>query len=277
MLRLYKTIYYALPAPARRWAYATYARSVRDRIVQRDFGGYRAELHLGENMELASYLGEFEPDMRQAIDDLTRPGMVVLDIGANVGMHALRFAARVGETGHVYAFEATDFAFRKLTRNAALNPDVHLEPIQFALSNEPASNVEVDFRSSWRTDGSRADHDTTRVDFVRLDDWVEKHALTKLDIIKIDVDGYEGPVIQGAAQTLAKFQPLIMIEAWTEQYSSGRADPFALLEAAGYSLKLMVPRDQDIRASEILALLQKRSAGGAESFNILAIPRQAAN
>jgi len=277
VLGLYKTIYRSLPSMARRWVFAVYARFVRGRVIQRDLGGYRAELHLNEIMDLAAHLGEYEPDMCQAIDALTKPGMVVVDIGANIGIHALRFASRVEATGHVYAFEATNFAFRKLTRNAALNANLKLEPIQLALSNEPASNVEVDFRSSWRTDGSRGDLGTTTVNFVRLDDWVEKHGLTALDIIKIDVDGYEAPVIQGAERTLARFRPLIMIEAWIEQYSPGLADPFALLEAAGYSLKLMVPRDRDIRASEVLPLLKKRSAAGAESFNILATPVQAAH
>jgi FkbM family methyltransferase len=238
-------------------------------VVRRDLGGYVAELHLGENMELGAFVGVFEPDMDPLIKRLARPGMVVLDIGANVGLHALNFANQVRPGGKVYAFEATEFAHRKLARNAALNPSLDLEPLHLALSNEGKAGVEVDFRSSWRSDGSRADSGKSIVDFARLDDWVAERQLSRIDIIKLDVDGYEGLVLDGARDTVSRFHPDFLIEAWTGQYGTGRPDAFAILTSLGYEFRTTATNE--ILTTETIPLrLAEMSAKGSESFNLLA-------
>jgi FkbM family methyltransferase len=259
----------ALPVRLQKMGYNLFAAAVRNRVVRRDLGGYVAELHLGENMELGAYVGEFEPDMDPLIKRLARPGMVVLDIGANVGLHALNFARQVFPGGRVYAFEATEFAYRKLARNAELNPALDLEPLHLAVSNEAALAVEVDFRSSWRTDGSRSDSGKSVVDFARLDDWVAERGLSRIDIIKLDVDGYEGLVLDGARDTVARFHPDFLIEAWTGQYGTGRPDAFAILASFGYEFHTTGTNER-LTPETIPLRLAEMSAKGSESFNVVA-------
>jgi hypothetical protein len=87
--------------------------------------GIRYELDLNQNIDTSIYfLGAFEPDAVAAMKKFIRPGDVVLDVGANVGCHALLLSKLVGLHDRVIAFEPTDWAFRKPARNKELNLDL---------------------------------------------------------------------------------------------------------------------------------------------------------
>ena len=269
MLALAKQIYRSMPLPLRKLGFGTYAWAVREQVRQKDLGGYVAELHLSEVMEIGAYLEEFEPDVKALIDRFTPPGGVALDIGANVGLHPLRIAYRLGSDGRLFAFEPTDFSYRKLRRNVALNPHLNIQPIQIALSNENAKDIEIHFRTSWRTDGGRADVASTRVDFLTLDDWASQNELDRLDLIKIDVDGYEGLVIEGGLATISKFKPVFLIEAFEGQFEQDRPEAFLLLESLGYSL-YHAKDGEKVPASEIRDRLRELRTANIDSFNVLA-------
>ena len=74
----------------RKLYFETYARMVSERQVVAELEGIRYHLELGETIDLALYLGKFEPRVVAAIKEYCQPGMTVLDIGANIGAHALR-------------------------------------------------------------------------------------------------------------------------------------------------------------------------------------------
>jgi hypothetical protein len=142
-------IYRATPFRGLRTAYfKAFCFAVRGRVVQVEINGIHSELDLGETIDLALYLGLFEPDVALAIEAHCRPGMTVLDIGANIGAHALRLASLVGDSGHLFAFEPTTYAFRKLIRNFSLNKFSHAKAFQIALCDENATGRELRFRSS---------------------------------------------------------------------------------------------------------------------------------
>jgi len=83
----------------------------------------RYELDLSEGFDLAVYLfGAFEPATSAALARHVTPGMIVLDVGANIGSHTLHLANLVGVAGRVCAFEPTAFAYTKFVRNLSLNP-----------------------------------------------------------------------------------------------------------------------------------------------------------
>jgi FkbM family methyltransferase len=236
LFQLARVVYRAIPFRSVRQAgFAVYAKAVRSRVVEADVDGARYELHLGEMIDLALYLQQFEPDVRAAIRRITKPGMTVLDIGANIGAHTLLFSSLVGPTGRVVAFEPTDFAYAKLVKNLSLNPALRVQPVRMALADRTTPQQQVDFRSSWQTDGGRVNGLST-VDMIRLDEWADAHRLARVDVIKLDVDGYEYPVIAGGMATIARTRPTFIIEATGLHFSEPARNPFEALRSLDYRL-----------------------------------------
>ncbi|MDT5269284.1 MAG: hypothetical protein QOH49_1470 [Acidobacteriota bacterium] len=206
-----------LPAPLRGLlgrGYMAYQRASRGRRVVATVDGITYQLDLGEYIDSSIYFGGcFEPDTTAAINRLCRPGMTVVDIGANVGCHALRFGKLVGAAGRVVAFEPMTWARAKLVRNIELNGFSNITVEAVALSDSAGSR-EAYFRSSWQS-GEESDPESLRRDtitFDTLDAYAERNNISRVDLIKLDVDGHEFKVIRGGARTLAAHRPLILIE-----------------------------------------------------------------
>src|SRR5271166_1677150 len=126
-------------------------------IVERD--GIRYHLDLNEGIDFSIYLlGAFEPGTQKTLQELVKSGDVVFDIGANIGAHTLGIAKSVGSSGRVYAFEPADFAFAKLKRNLALNPEleVRTQAQQILLAASSNGKSEQEIYASWplESDGS---------------------------------------------------------------------------------------------------------------------------
>ena len=234
ILSLARFVYRATPSRRlRQFYFDSYARVVRDRRKVVDIGGSRFDLDLGESIDLRLFLGEFESDVAAVLRRETGAGMTVLDIGANVGAHTLLLASRVGPEGRVVAFEPTHYAWQKLERNLGLNSVPWVTAVNAALADEDAKAKKVDFRSSWRTDGSRRDGPGL-VDFLRLDTWCRQNALTRVDLIKIDVDGNEYSALAGGLNLLERSKPVLIMEAVSPHFAAPARDPFKLLEGLGY-------------------------------------------
>jgi FkbM family methyltransferase len=229
-----KAIYRVTPVPALRQLYFDgFCRLVRGKTVIATIGGCTYELDLGETIDVALYLGQWESDVAAALQRYCRPGMTVLDIGANIGAHTLPIGRLVTKTGAVYAFEPMVFAFRKLARNVSLNDAPHVHAINAALGEAPAPRLVLNYRASWQTTGGRADQAST-VDVIRLDDWCRTHAIDDVGLIKIDVDGNEFAAFAGAGELLRRCRPLIVMEAVSPHFSSDARNPFLLLHRLGY-------------------------------------------
>lgn len=206
-----------LPGPLRGLlgrGYRAYQRASRGRRVVAAVDGITYQLDLGEYIDSSIYFGGcFEPDTTAAINRLCRPGMTVVDIGANVGCHALRFAKLVGDSGRVVAFEPMAWARAKLLRNIELNGFGNITVESVALSDSPGSR-EAYFRSSWQgseeSDPASLRRDT--ITFDTLDGYAERNGIGRVDMVKLDVDGHEFKVMRGARRTLAAHRPLILIE-----------------------------------------------------------------
>ena len=190
--------------------------------------GIRYELDLSQGIDLSIYVtGAWKLDTVAAIARCVKLGQTVLDIGANVGALTLQLARSVGPTGRVVAFEPTQFAYRKLLRNIELNPDLapRIKPLHTFLSAKDDDPAPRDVFASWPLTGDAEVHPkhigkamttagaTTR----RLDSLIAELGLTKIDFVKLDVDGYECDVLAGAGQLLARDKPTFLMEL--EPYS----------------------------------------------------------
>ena len=196
------------------------------------------ELDLREVIDSSIYFsGTFEEDVEKNIHSLVKPGMCVLDIGANVGYHTFRMSKLTIPSGQVYAIEPTSWAYRRLIRNASLNPDLNnIIFSQLGLSNADTGTVPVQFQSSYRLDGKQQST-TENIELITLDTYLEREGITKLDFIKLDVDGFEGKVLQGASKSLNKMRPIILMELNPSTMLENDDDPDVMVQIlmqAGY-------------------------------------------
>jgi FkbM family methyltransferase len=271
LLRLANAVYRATPfKPLRQLYFDTFAKLVRNRVVRTDVDGMQYELDLGEMIDLALYLRQFEPAVRDAIRRVTAPGMTVLDIGANIGAHTLLLASLVGPHGRVVAFEPMQYAFVKLRRNVAFNSATRIEIVRAALADENTRDQRMNFRSSWRPDGTRADGPST-VDLIRLDDWAAANGVQRVDVIKIDVDGAEFAAITGGLQTLARSRPTILMEAVGPHFDDDARNPYRLLASLGYTFR-DIRGERELTLQALRSMLPRNDPGMTVSLNVVARP-----
>jgi len=232
--------------------------------------GLRWELDLSEGIDFSIYLlGAFEPGTAKTLASLIRPGDVVLDIGANIGAHTLGIAKCVGGAGKVFAVEPTDFAFAKLLRNLSLNPEIEsrVNAHQLFFSDGLVKSFPKEIYASWPLTSAAALHpkhlgrlvSTANARFETLDSFVTSHQIARIDLIKIDVDGHEVPVLRGGLRTLRRFRPALVMELAPyihKENSNCFAELIGLLKTSGYSLQnadngKSVPLDTD-RLEELI-------------------------
>jgi FkbM family methyltransferase len=153
-----------------------------------------------------------------------RPGMTVVDVGANIGFHALHAACRVGPEGRVLAFEPDP-------RNAALlrmslglrSPRLPVEVIEAALSDRDGTLVLSDLGNPGNS-GARFTHESrghlerlvhgprpvfSTTSARRFDDHFDLH---RLDLVKIDVEGFEPKALAGMEASIRRHRPAILTE-----------------------------------------------------------------
>jgi len=254
----------------------------KDNLATVRRGGLKWRLDLSEGIDFSIYLlGSFERSTVLALQKLVRPSDVVFDIGANIGAHTLGLARSVGPSGRVFAFEPADFAFAKLRCNLALNPELEARtfPQQILLAAEPAETAHQGIYASWPLKKDDSVHPKHRGRLVTsrgasidtLDGFVERQGIDRLNLIKIDIDGHELPVLQGGLEVLTRFRPILVIEMSPYVHAENHhsfAALVALLRDGGYSL-------QDANASKSLPLdaaeLEALIPDGA-SINVIAWP-----
>jgi FkbM family methyltransferase len=138
-----------------------------------------------------------------------RPGAVIMDIGANIGVTAV-IAHRAAASRLYIAVEPSPKAFACLTKTGAANAIEGFTPIQCALGAEPGV---IGLRERDYLAGSFLDEDAPLlVSRSTVDIVVGDLGLDALDLIKIDVEGLEMDVLAGAAETLKRFTPTVVME-----------------------------------------------------------------
>jgi FkbM family methyltransferase len=190
---------------------------------ERLFGRYRFEmdLRLGR-LQKIFYLkpGSYEPQTERFIRQNVKPGMTVLDIGANTGYMTILLADMVGAHGQVHSFEPMPANYELLRKNVDSNGlnQVHLHKL--ALSdrkgeatlhvdpgNDGGNTIGNVMGEGW--DG----HSAITVATEALDDFLGRAGIGKVDFIKIDVEGAESLVFAGARKLLSRPDaPLIVCE-----------------------------------------------------------------
>lgn len=163
------------------------------------------------------YHGAYEQDELELVRDLVagRPA-VALDIGANVGHHSLYMASFCAQVHAFEPYEAVAAAIdEKITRNRLRHVQVH----RVGLSERTQA---LDFFApqgfNTGTGSFVATHEVGnnamigRLQVVRADDYIASLQLPRVDLVKIDVEGFELSVLRGLPATLQRYRPVVMLE-----------------------------------------------------------------
>ncbi len=131
-------------------------------------------------------------------------GAVLFDIGANIGLYTVPASLRVGATGRVVGFEAHPWIYGFLCGNVArnCNGNVTVENLAVGDSNGE-TRIALNGRNVGETHVAVDGEAGEKVRIVSLDDYCARHAISHVDYMKIDVEGYEANVLRGARQVMA--------------------------------------------------------------------------
>jgi FkbM family methyltransferase len=162
--------------------------------------------------------GEVESEVGEALARHTTPGVVVYDLGANMGYFALSMARRVGPDGRVFAFEPDPEMADRLERNMRLNGIVNVTLVRAAVWNEEGwvtfnrsdPSISPDRGLGRVVPGYDQQGDSISVPAVTLDGFSASATLPGL--IKCDVEGAEVEVFEGARTLLERARPVIICE-----------------------------------------------------------------
>ena len=189
-------------------------------IVKRD--GVIYDLDVSQGIDFAIYLRMFERGTSNALKGLVKPASVVLDIGANIGVHTLLLAQLVGPSGRVLSFEPTDYAVQKLRRNLDLNCRLAERVTLFHcfLAAKDGGEVPDLIYSSWPLTESEGLHNkhlglampTNAAPARSIDGILAELGGPSVQLVKIDVDGFESEVLRGATALLRDRRPIFMME-----------------------------------------------------------------
>jgi len=178
-----------------------------------------ARMQLDLQKEKDYWLGTYELALQKAFREKVRDGMLVFDLGANVGYISLLAASLVGRAGEVYAFEALPENIKRLQRNIKLNPQlaaIHVIPKAVAAHSGKITFLVHSSGGMGKVEGSigrAADYEQEiSVESISLDDFVIANGRQAPDIIKIDIEGGEGLALEGMQGVLKKTRPILFLE-----------------------------------------------------------------
>jgi FkbM family methyltransferase len=159
--------------------------------------------------------GSYEPHVIQLLAKVLAPDSICLDIGANIGVIAL-VMARIARSGRVYAFEPGATNYQYLVENAAANGLDNVVAIKLGLLDR-TTDVEFCYVESVAGCSFIPGNDVRegvveKVHCVSLDEWVVANEIERLDLVKLDAEGAEIAVLQGALNTLNRFRPRLIVE-----------------------------------------------------------------
>lgn len=161
---------------------------------------------------------EYDRQVEVAISKFVKKGDVVIDIGANIGIFSLMLSQKTGKTGKVLSYEPSTFHSKTLAKNISINRIENILVFNVALGNKEGSAIHYTTESSGSLVSDYSEMgmklvDQQQVEVVRLDTHLRSIDIRDpIRFIKIDVDGNEKAILEGAKNTIATNKPVIVFE-----------------------------------------------------------------
>lgn len=222
----------------------------------------------------------YEPHISRALRELLSPGMVFVDIGANIGYFSLMAASLIGSQGKVFAFEPNQQNCNCLFLSAKVNGFENIDLYPFAVAEKKTGFVYDNMGSNGAisdiTDDLNVINSRVIVRSIVLDETL--HDVEQIDVLKIDIEGAEFRALQGATQLLRQHRPTVLSEFSPPALStiskvSGR-EYLQFLIDLDYQISVFEGADQQIECgtdlTRVINLFDKHQAS---HIDILASPQ----
>lgn len=155
----------------------------------------------------------FEQEYLKSISSILKNPSCIIDVGANIGNHTVYFARQWSDCV-IHAIEPISLAFQILKRNISLNQFQNVYCHNIALGDRHGiGSITHDGLTENNLGATRVNYTTSgNISFKTMDDFIENLKIGKIDLIKIDVEGFELKVLDGMKDTILKHNPIIWIE-----------------------------------------------------------------
>jgi FkbM family methyltransferase len=176
------------------------------------------------------WLGTYEIEKRILFSKYVRTGMIVYDVGANVGYYTLLASMLTGSKGKVFSFEPLPANISYLKKHIELNRVKNVNVIQNAASDK-VSQVRFNFGEN-RSSGHLSNTGEIEVETISLDEFI-KQGNPEPDLIKMDIEGAEYDALVGAKDLLRNKKPVIFLATHSSEI---KAKCLKLLAEFGYTV-----------------------------------------
>ncbi|MEM7647144.1 MAG: FkbM family methyltransferase [Pseudomonadota bacterium] len=247
------------------WAPRLYYQNLEGRL----FNGYKVDCDIREVVQqLIYFFGYYEAIETFWVSQILQPGQTMLDAGANLGYFSLVGAQIVGAQGQVHSFEPIPANFKRLKNHIKLN---HLESVvhannvglwdqnevlDFGISEETANNF-----GTFSVGSKDNLVNQLQCQVIKIDDYVSEKKVSKVDFLKMDVEGAELKALIGAQRTLERDRPTLLIEICKytcDRFGYDQEEIWQLLKPLGYKMVLISNSQKASKGLESLSgLLQE--------------------
>jgi FkbM family methyltransferase len=203
--------------------------------------------------EFTGELGNINTVFFDEDEDLPLPpsGAVVLDVGANIGLFSLFLVWKYGRSrfAKIHLFEPNPDTYARLVRNLAANGLNDLCHAHLLGLSDRAGTLYMESPRGYSVLNMISDTGTVPVACKRLDAWRQESGPQAVDLLKVDVEGHEMPLLRGGPETLAASRRLFI-----EVKQTHLPEFFALTEGAGY----VVETRQDLPTGDSMILMERK-------------------
>lgn len=198
---------------------------IADKTYQKKFpGNFYMYLNPSEHIQQQLFwYGYYEKSLGDLIKKMLRPGDVFLDIGANVGYFSL-LAAAIQPRCRIFSFEPVKDLFEKLEQNIFLNQIKNINAVNAATGEVDeerklflSGSDNLGMSSFQEPENFSGMKETVKV--ISIDHWFESSGLSKIDLLKLDVEGSELATLKGMKEVLQNQRPALIVEVNPETLS----------------------------------------------------------
>jgi FkbM family methyltransferase len=202
----------------------------------------------GISRELALYRTH-EPLATQLLLKTLTPGMNVVDVGSNIGYYALLEARSIGPQGRVIAIEPVQENARQLDRNIAANNYDNILVHHLAIANRNGTaTINISAKSNWHSLAPPPWPSTKRqVAVSTLDSLLKQLSPQRVDLLRMDIEGYEVVVLEGMLWVLETYHPRLLIELHPHIIGhQAILDYLSCLKHLDYEVEWVIEQERDV-------------------------------